>query len=112
MSVRAFKAQQLSLKMLCYLWMYCRKSHQVAAFVMALKVTKDARGQATPGGFGINKQELETNVHVMDGETVVLGGAFQETMDNQTNKVPFFGDLQGLASCLRKMKKLITKPNY
>jgi type IV pilus assembly protein PilQ len=79
------------------------------SIVMALKVTKDARGQATPGGFGINKQELETNVHVMDGETVVLGGAFQETMDNQTNKVPFFGDLPGVGFLFKKNEKIDNK---
>jgi type IV pilus assembly protein PilQ len=79
------------------------------SIVMALKVTKDARGQATPGGFGINKQELETNVHVMDGETVVLGGAFQETMDNQTNKVPFFGDLPAVGFLFKRNEKIDNK---
>lgn len=79
------------------------------SIVMALKVTKDARGQETPGGFGINKQELETNVHVMDGETVVLGGAFQETIDNQTNKVPFFGDLPGVGFLFKRNSKLDNK---
>ena len=79
------------------------------SIVMSLKVTKDARGQLTPGGFGINKQELETNVHVMDGETVVLGGAFQETMDNQTNKIPFFGDLPGIGFLFKRNEKLDNK---
>jgi type IV pilus assembly protein PilQ len=79
------------------------------SIVMSLKVTKDARGNATPGGFGINKQELETNVHVMDGETVVLGGAFQEVMDNQTNKIPFFGDLPGVGFLFKRNEKLDNK---
>jgi type IV pilus assembly protein PilQ len=79
------------------------------SIVMALKVTKDARGQLTQGGFGINKQELQTNVHVMDGETVVLGGAFQETIDNQTNKVPFFADLPGVGFLFKRNNKLDNK---
>ncbi|MEQ1484077.1 type IV pilus secretin PilQ [Methyloglobulus sp.] len=77
--------------------------------VMSLTITKDARGQITPAGFGINKQELETNVHVMDGETVVLGGAFQETIDNQTNKVPFFGDLPGIGFLFKRNQKIDDK---
>jgi type IV pilus assembly protein PilQ len=77
--------------------------------VMSLTITKDARGQITPAGFGINKQELVTNVHVMDGETVVLGGAFQETIDNQTNKVPFFGDLPGVGFLFKRNNKVDDK---
>ena len=79
------------------------------SIVMALKVTKDARGALTQGGFGINKQELQTNVHVMDGETVVLGGAFLETIDNQTNKVPFFADLPGVGFLFKRTNKVDDK---
>jgi type IV pilus assembly protein PilQ len=79
------------------------------SIVMSLKVTKDARGQLTQGGFGINKQELVTNVHVMDGETVVLGGAFLETIDNQTNKVPFFADLPGVGFLFKRTNKVDDK---
>ncbi len=77
--------------------------------VMALKVTKDAPGAATPDGIGIDTQQLETNVHVMDGETVVLGGAFQETQQNNLNKVPFFGDLPGVGFLFKRNEKLDTK---
>lgn len=45
----------------------------------------------------------------MDGETVVLGGAFQETIDNQTNKVPFFGDLPGVGFLFKRNSKLDNK---
>lgn len=79
------------------------------SIVMALRVTKDARGALTQGGFGINKQELQTNVHVMDGETVVLGGAFLETIDNQVNKVPFFADLPGIGFLFKRTTKVDDK---
>jgi type IV pilus assembly protein PilQ len=73
--------------------------------VMALKVTKDAPGATTPDGVGINTQQLETNVHVMDGETVVLGGVFQETLNNNLSKVPFFGDLPGVGFLFKRTQK-------
>jgi type IV pilus assembly protein PilQ len=74
--------------------------------VMALRVTKDApsivAGATAPG---INTQQLETNVHVMDGETVVLGGVFQGTLNNNLNKVPFFGDLPGVGFLFKRTIK-------
>jgi type IV pilus assembly protein PilQ len=73
--------------------------------VMALKVTKDAAGAVTPDGIGIDTQQLETNVHVMDGETVVLGGVFQETLNDQLNKVPFFADLPGIGFLFKRTTK-------
>jgi len=73
--------------------------------VMSLKVTKDAAGAVTPDGIGIDTQQLETNVHVMDGETVVLGGVFQETLNDQLNKVPFFADLPGIGFLFKRTTK-------
>jgi type IV pilus assembly protein PilQ len=73
--------------------------------VMALKVTKDAAGAVTPDGIGIDTQQIETNVHVMDGETVVLGGVFQETLNDQLNKVPFFADLPGIGFLFKRTTK-------
>lgn len=73
--------------------------------VMALKVTKDSAGATGPDGIAIDTQQLETNVHVMDGETVVLGGVFQENSINNTNKVPFFGDLPGVGFLFKRTIK-------
>ena len=60
---------------------------------MALKIEKDTVGTLTSVGYLINTNELETNVLVDDGETVVLGGIFDDIKQNQYEKVPFFGDL-------------------
>ena len=79
------------------------------SIVMALKVNKDARGRDTISGPAIDKQELQTNVHVMDGETVVLGGAFLETINNQVNKVPFFADLPGIGFLFKRTNKVDDK---
>ncbi|NOT11886.1 MAG: type IV pilus secretin PilQ [Methylococcaceae bacterium] len=72
--------------------------------VMALKVTKDAplpplTDNSLPP---IDTRQLETNVHVMDGETVVLGGVFEGRQSNNTNKVPFFADLPGIGFLFKR----------
>jgi len=72
--------------------------------VMALKVTNDEPGASLVlnGPPPINTKQLETNVHVMDGETVVLGGVFKGTQNNNTNRVPFFSDLPGIGFLFKR----------
>lgn len=60
---------------------------------MALMVEKDSIGDITNDGIAIDTSELQTNVLVADGETVVLGGIFDDVKRNDYQKVPFFGDL-------------------
>ncbi|MEQ1528412.1 MAG: type IV pilus secretin PilQ [Methylococcales bacterium] len=74
--------------------------------VMALNITKDAPSAVTSGGqVAIDKREIETNVHVLDGETVVLGGIFEGVQKNDTAKVPFFADLPGIGFLFKKTYK-------
>ncbi|MEQ1560194.1 MAG: type IV pilus secretin PilQ [Methyloglobulus sp.] len=73
--------------------------------VMALQVTKDSPGESTPDGIGIDTKQLETNVHVMDGETVVLGGVFENDLSDKMRKIPFFGDLPGVGVLFRNPEK-------
>lgn len=60
---------------------------------MELKLNKDTVGRLTSAGYLINTNKLETNVLVGDGETVVLGGIFDDIKQNNYEKVPFLGDL-------------------
>ena len=70
---------------------------------MQLNITSDSRGGVAPNGeIILNKNEINTNVLVDNGETVVLGGIFeQETTSSQT-KVPFLGDIPYLGRLFRK----------
>lgn len=77
--------------------------------VMNLRITKDARGAETPDGLGIDTREIETNVHVMDGETVVLGGVFEGSKSELVNKVPFLADLPGIGFLFKKTNSEETK---
>ena len=60
---------------------------------MALLVEKDSIGTITSDGIAIDTSELQTNVLVDDGETVVLGGIFDDVKRNDYEKVPFLADL-------------------
>lgn len=61
--------------------------------IMDLRVTQDTVGQIFQGVPSIDTRELATQVLVDNGETVVLGGIYEQTKNNQVNRVPFFGDL-------------------
>jgi len=61
--------------------------------VMDLKVNKDAVGAIFAGVPSIDTQSVETQVLVNNGETVVLGGVYEQSKIDTLNKVPFFGEL-------------------
>lgn len=68
--------------------------------IMELTIKKDEPGtpivvdgaQTVP----ILKKEIITNVHVEDGETVVLGGVYQGNTSSSYNTVPWLADLPGV----------------
>ncbi|WP_416224594.1 type IV pilus secretin PilQ [Acinetobacter sp. ANC 4779] len=70
---------------------------------MLLNITSDTPGNPTPTGqLTINKNQINTNVLVDNGETVVLGGIFEQVTSNQQTKVPFLGDLPYVGRLFRK----------
>ena len=77
---------------------------------MQLNITSDSRGGVAPNGEVIlNKNEINTNVLVDNGETVVLGGIFEQETSNTQTKVPFFGDIPYLGRLFRKDAKMENK---
>jgi type IV pilus assembly protein PilQ len=65
--------------------------------IMDLTVTQDTIGEfvvldrsSVPS---IDTQEVTTQVLVDNGETVVLGGVYRREQRNESDRVPFFGDL-------------------
>ncbi|MEM7303915.1 MAG: type IV pilus secretin PilQ [Pseudomonadota bacterium] len=61
---------------------------------MEVNVTNDTVGELTVDGTpSIDTNEIESNVLVDNGQTVVLGGIYQETSSESETKVPFFGDI-------------------
>jgi len=72
-----------------------------------LQVKQDTVGEIFQTGRGgsvpsIDTRELATKVLVENGQTVVLGGIFQEERNFQTSKVPVLGDVPVLGHLFRR----------
>jgi type IV pilus assembly protein PilQ len=77
---------------------------------MELNITSDSPGTPTPTGqLTINKNQINTNVLVDNGETVVLGGIFEQETRNAQTKVPFLGDIPYVGRLFRKDLKADNK---
>lgn len=77
---------------------------------MKLNITSDSpAGTAQNGEIILNKNEIDTNVLVDNGETVVLGGIFEQETRNSQTKVPFLGDLPYLGHLFRRDAKSDSK---
>ncbi|PMR80285.1 type IV pilus secretin PilQ [Halomonas urumqiensis] len=70
--------------------------------IMDVAITNDTFGEFNPGEEPpINKNEIETQVLVDNGETVVLGGILQTEELRNLVKTPFLGDLPVLGNLFR-----------
>jgi len=74
--------------------------------MLQLVVNQDSVGELVPSGQGgfipsIDTTQLNTQVLVGNGETVVLGGVFKTEDIESVNKVPFFGDLPYIGAFFR-----------
>lgn len=70
---------------------------------MELFVNSDSPGEIQPTGIrAIDTNRVSTNVLVDDGQTVVLGGIFQNQTTKGTLKTPFLGDLPYVGRLFRK----------
>lgn len=74
---------------------------------LQLQVKQDTVGELYPNGRGgfipsIDTRELSTRILVDNGQTVVLGGIFQEERTYQEQKVPVLGDVPILGGLFRQ----------
>ncbi|MBE1300948.1 MAG: type IV pilus secretin PilQ [Alteromonadaceae bacterium] len=81
--------------------------------ILDLVVTQDTRGEtvSTPTGpaVAIDTQEINTQVLVENGETIVLGGIFQQTISDANTQVPLFGDLPVVGRLFQNTQKINDK---
>ena len=70
--------------------------------VMDLQVNKDNVGQSFGGIPSVDTRAVNTQVLVDNGETVVLGGIYEQTKRNDVERVPFFSDLPLAGRLFRK----------
>lgn len=60
---------------------------------LKIKATNDTPGPLTPAGREINKQSLETQSLVKDGETLVLGGIYTTTTTEGEEGIPLLSKI-------------------
>ncbi len=77
--------------------------------VLDLDVSKDNVGQTTPAGFAIDTKHVKTQVLVENGGTVMIGGIYETSEQEDTYKVPFFGDLPLLGYLFKNRRQAQTK---
>ena len=69
---------------------------------MDLTVNKDGlSGTIVNGTPAIDTKQVKTQVLVDNGDTVVLGGIYEQTITDSTTKVPFLGDLPFIGALFR-----------
>jgi len=77
--------------------------------LMDLEIRNDAPGAVTQGVPSIDTKRVTTQVLIKTGETVVLGGVYQQSNSKSTSKVPLLGDIPLLGSLFRNDLKKATK---
>jgi type IV pilus assembly protein PilQ len=61
--------------------------------IMDLAVNQDTVGEVFAGIPSIDTREVDTQVLVNNGDTIVLGGIYEQITRDEVDKVPFLGDI-------------------
>lgn len=72
--------------------------------IMDIEVNKDALNTTATNNNGepaIDTQKVQSQVLVNDGETIVIGGIYEQTKTNTVVRTPFFGDLPYIGMLFR-----------
>jgi len=81
--------------------------------ILDLIITQDSIGDEVSTGTGtavaIDTQEIGTQVLVDNGETLVLGGIYQQRISSNTEKVPVLGDIPYLGVFFRSTNEATEK---
>jgi type IV pilus assembly protein PilQ len=76
------------------------------AIFLDVKVNKDSRGVDTSAGPAIDTKNVQTQVLVENGGTVVLGGIYEQQERTDTTKVPLLGDLPVVGYLFKNVSKI------
>jgi type IV pilus assembly protein PilQ len=77
--------------------------------IMQLTVNKDSVGQVFNGVPSVNTRKVSTEVLVENGQTVVLGGIYEQEQDQSIRRVPFLGDLPYIGTLFRDRSEINNK---
>ena len=74
-----------------------------------VNVTKDNFADATSGL--LNVKQINTTVLLDNGETVVIGGIYEQDRNETVRQIPFFGDIRCWGGCSRARNSRTTRPS-
>lgn len=77
--------------------------------ILDVDVNKDSRGILTPQGYAIDNKHVRTQVLVENGGTVVIGGIFTVSENDNIAKVPVLGDIPYLGALFRNKSRTQNK---
>ena len=74
---------------------------------LELDIKQDTVGELYQTGFGgsvpsIDTRQLQTSVLVNNGETVVLGGIFQDERNRQEDRIPYLSSIPGIGNLFKR----------
>ncbi|MBE8167023.1 MAG: type IV pilus secretin PilQ family protein, partial [Shewanella sp.] len=77
--------------------------------ILDLRITQDSKGETVATAVGnavsIDTQRIGTQALVKNGDTIVLGGIYQQQIVNNVNKVPILGDIPFLGYLFRNTQQ-------
>ena len=82
--------------------------------IMTVEIRKDSIGQQVNLGNGftvpaIDTKNVTTQIAVNNGDTAVIGGIYEETVNNDVTKIPWLGDLPVLGYLFKTTNKSVEK---
>jgi type IV pilus assembly protein PilQ len=82
--------------------------------IMTVEIRKDSVGQLVNLGNGftvpaIDTKNVTTQIAVNNGDTAVIGGIYEETVNNDVTKVPLLGDLPFVGYLFKTTNKALEK---
>jgi type IV pilus assembly protein PilQ len=77
---------------------------------LRVRTTRNAVGaRSNPAGPSIDRREATTQVNVRDGETMVIGGIFIDTQNNNVQGVPYLSRIPVLGWLFKNKSESVTK---
>jgi type IV pilus assembly protein PilQ len=78
--------------------------------LLRVRATRNAVGaRSNPAGPSIDRREANTQVLVRDGETMVIGGVFVDTQNNNVQGVPYFSRIPVLGWMFKNKSESVSK---
>lgn len=78
--------------------------------MMKVRATRNAVGaRSNPAGPSIDRREATTQVNIRDGETMVIGGVFIDTQNNNVQGIPYLSRIPVLGWLFKNKSETVSK---